>query len=102
LGESLRLDNSARMDSLDMMYLLFAPIGRDTTYIGADMVAGWYERNLKIFVNITRVAAPGERVLVIMGSGHGPLLRRFVDESPDYDLVRADPYLERFRIRPAR
>lgn len=97
LGETLRLYNGARMDSLDIMYLLMAPIGRDTAYLGADMVAGWYERNLKIFVNITRLAAPGERVLVIMGAGHGPLLRRFIDESPDYDLVRVDPYLARFR-----
>lgn len=97
LGEVVRVNNGAMMDSLEAKYLLFVPVGRDTVYPGAEMVAGWYERNLKIFANITRVAQPGERVLVIMGSGHGPLLRRFVDESPDYDLVRADPYLERFR-----
>lgn len=97
LGEVLRLANSPRADSLEAMYLHFVPIGTDSAYVGAQMVADWYERNLKIFANITRVALPGERVLVIMGSGHGPLLRRYVDEHPDYDLVPAAAYLDRFR-----
>jgi hypothetical protein len=62
-------------------------------------VANWYRRNLHIFANIARVAQPGERVLVIMGSGHGTLLRQFVDESPDLDLVSAEPLLARFVTR---
>ncbi|MBW3655518.1 MAG: hypothetical protein KY444_05395 [Gemmatimonadetes bacterium] len=97
LGEVLRRENSPAADSLESLYLHFVPIGNDTSFIGAEMVASWYARNLKIFANITRVALPGERVLVIMGTGHGPLLRRYVDEHPDYDLVHATAFLERFR-----
>lgn len=102
IGEVLRLANSPRADSMEAMYLHFVPIGNDTAHVGAQVVADWYERNLKIFANITRVARPGERVLVIMGSGHGPLLRRYVDEHPDYDLVHATAYLDRFRAAPGR
>lgn len=97
VGAILAEANSARADSMHGWYLVMATVGRDTTYKGAHEVASWYTRNLHIFANIARVAQPGERVLVIMGSGHGTLLRQFVDESPDLDLVSAEPYLARFR-----
>lgn len=96
VGAMLAEANSARADSLHGWYLVMATVGRDTAYAGADQVANWYTRNLRIFANIARVAQPGERVLVIMGSGHGTLLRQFVDESPDLELVSAGPYLARF------
>jgi hypothetical protein len=96
IGAILAEANSARADSMHGWYLVMATVGRDTTYRGADEVSNWYTRNLHIFANIARVAQPGERVLVIMGSGHGTLLRQFVDESPDLDLVSAEPFLARF------
>jgi hypothetical protein len=101
IGAILAEANSARADSMHGWYLVMATVGRDTTYKGAAEVAGWYTRNLHIFANIARVAQPGERVLVIMGSGHGTLLRQFVDESPDLDLVPAEPLLARFVARTA-
>ena len=91
--EILREANSPRADSLESFYLLAAPVGDAERPVGADLVAGRYERNLKIFANVARIAQPGERVLVLYGAGHGKLLRQFVDESPALDLVRADPYL---------
>jgi hypothetical protein len=100
MGAILAEANGARADSMHGWYMVMATVGRDTTYKGAEEVANWYTRNLYIFANIARVAQPGERVLVIMGSGHGPLLRQFVDESPELDLVLAEPYLARF-VTPA-
>ena len=100
IGGILAEANSARADSMHGLYLVLATVGRDTTYKGAQEVANWYERNLYIFANIARVAQPGERVLVIMGSGHGTLLRDFVDDSPELDLVSVEPYLARF-VAPA-
>jgi hypothetical protein len=100
VGAILAQANSARADSMHGWYLVMATVGCDTTYTGAREVASWYTRNLHIFANIARVAQPGERVLVIMGSGHGTLLRQFVDESPDLDLVPAGPLLARF-VTPA-
>jgi hypothetical protein len=100
VGGILAEANSARADSLHGWYMVMATVGRDTTYAGAREVANWYARNLYIFANIARVAQPGERVLVIMGSSHGTPLRQFVDDSPDLDLVSAQPYLARF-VTPA-
>jgi hypothetical protein len=94
LAEILLDANSPRADSLHGLYLVAAQIGRDTAYPGAEMVADWYERNLKIFVNIARlVESPDERILVIIGSGHGTLLRQFVREHPDMELVPLDDVL---------
>jgi hypothetical protein len=100
VGAILSEANGARADSMHGWYMVMATVGRDTSYAGAHEVANWYRRNLHIFANIARVAQPGERVLVIMGSGHGTLLRQFVDESPELDLVSAQPLLARF-VTPA-
>jgi len=97
VGGILADANSAQADSLHGWYMVLATVGRDSTYKGAGEVANWYTRNLHIFANIARVARPGERVLVIMGSGHGTLLRQFIRESPDLELVSVEPYLARFR-----
>lgn len=101
VGGILADANSARADSLHGLYLVMATVGRDTVYRGADEVAKWYARNLHIFANIARVAQPGERVLVIMGSGHRPLLRQFVAGSADLELAPTEPYLARFRTASA-
>lgn len=101
VGGILADANSARADSLHGLYLVMATVGRDSVYRGADEVANWYSRNLHIYANIARVAQPGERVLVIMGSGHRPLLRQFVAESPELELIPAERYLARFRTAAA-
>lgn len=76
-------------------YLLLAEVGKDTSYVGAEVVAGWYERNLKIAMNIIRLAeSPAERILVLIGAGHVPLLRQFLQESPSVEVVGANEYLK--------
>lgn len=48
---------------------------------GADASANWWHRNLRMYALVQTQAQPGERVLVIAGSGHTAILR---------DLLRAD------------
>ncbi|MGH7539697.1 MAG: DUF5694 domain-containing protein, partial [Gemmatimonadota bacterium] len=74
----------------------FVPVVVGDDYAGADMVATWYQRNLRIFANITRIATdPGDRVFVVFGQGHVPILRQLVIEHPDFCIEDALPYLER-------
>lgn len=76
-------------------YLTFVRVGAGTDFAGANLTADWYERNLKIFGNITRLAdAPTERILVIIGAGHAKLLQQFVAESDEYDLETVGKYLK--------
>lgn len=74
-------------------YAVQATVGAGDGYVGAGVVADWYERNLVIFANLARVARRGERVLFIVGAGHTPILRELVRAHPDMALVEAVDYL---------
>ncbi len=71
--------------------------GGEESFTGPDAVTGWVNRNLRIFRNIQRIthSPPEDRILVIYGSGHVPLLRYMVEASPEYELVEVEPYLSR-------
>lgn len=87
-----------RPDAIELAHMpyvgFFAPIVRDTTYAGADMVAGWYRRNLRIFANLTRIATPDDRVFVVYGQGHVKLLRDFVVQHPEFCVEDPLRYLD--------
>ncbi len=56
------------------VYMDLAQVGEGSTYIGAEVVLRWYERNMMMFVNVSRLAThPDDRVLVVVGGGHLPL-----------------------------
>ena len=77
-------------------YLKIAQIGLGDQYPGANWVAhSWYVRNLKIFVNITRITeSDGERVLLIIGAGHLGFLKQLVRDSEVYLWESPLAYLE--------
>jgi hypothetical protein len=76
------------------LYMGLLRLGTDADYPGADLVAGWYARNLKIATNVVRLADAGhERILVVIGSGHDKLLREFLRETPGIELVDPRPFL---------
>jgi hypothetical protein len=72
---------------------LVAPIAHGGRYPGADVVANWYARNLRIFANLMRVTEPGDRVLVFFGAGHVPVLRHLLEASGEADVVRPESFL---------
>lgn len=76
------------------MYQWLAVVGKDDDYKGADMVADWYERNLKIAVNIRRISQPGDRVFVLIGTGHCKLIREFLKQTPGFEVVSATDVLK--------
>jgi hypothetical protein len=69
--------------------------GKGDEYPGIDGVTAWYNRNLRIFGNIQRVTEPGDRVLVLIGSGHVPILRHAVDASPEFALIEVSDVIGR-------
>ena len=94
ISEALLLLNDPVLGDIGHgLYLDLAPVGAGDDYIGAGMVSAWYERNLHIFTNIARLARPGDRVLVVIGSGHEPLLRHFVTMTPGFESVALADYL---------
>jgi hypothetical protein len=94
IRDVLRLVNGPeRLRREQMLYLALVQIGRGDEYLGADWLAGWYERNLKIFANLVRITEPDDRIFVLYGSGHVPLLGQFMRESDLYELEEIGTYL---------
>lgn len=63
-------------------------------YAGAAAVAQWYERNLKIFSNLQRLAKDFRRIFVLYGAGHLYLLRQLIQEDGRLRLVSGEDYME--------
>ncbi|GBD32476.1 hypothetical protein HRbin33_01441 [bacterium HR33] len=96
VGEILRsLNEPERLARDQATYMRFAGVGAGNSYVGAELVSKWYRRNIHIFANLKRIAEPGDRILVIIGSGHAPILRELI--SYDAHMVPVDPleYLPR-------
>lgn len=77
-------------------YLRSARIGLGDQYPGANWVAHrWYARNLKIFVNLTRITeSADDRILLIIGAGHVFLIQQFLEDSGDYIVESPLKYLK--------
>lgn len=90
----LEINDPERMAEGHQIYMDLAQVGDGNVYIGADVVLRWYERNMTIFVNLSRIATdPDDRVLVVIGGGHLPLLTHFIESSRRFGLVPASKYL---------
>lgn len=97
LSEHFALLNSPRYRLKDHQAYLTELIleGAGDHYVGADAVAKWYRRNLRIFANAYDFTDfdSEERLLLIYGSGHVWQLRQFFMDSPDYDYIEPNQYL---------
>ena len=56
-------------------------------WAGADLVSDWFRRNMRIYSNaIELLASPGERLLIVFGSGHLGWLRQNFASDPTVRL----------------
>lgn len=61
---------------------------------GAEFLGQWYLRNIRMYSNICRSTQPtDERVLVIVGNGHRPIIEQMLRGDPAWQVVKADAYL---------
>ncbi len=71
-------------------------MGMPDDYFGPDMKTAWYNRNLRILQNIYLMIeqTKAERVLVVIGSGHLPILTHAVKASPELKLLEVRDILK--------
>lgn len=70
-------------------YLNMVAVGKDDKYPGADLVADWYKRNLRIHRNILNIDhKPEDRFLILFGSGHSKILQDLTEDSAGFELVQ--------------
>jgi len=86
--ETLVYMNAAEGVARDVgFYYRQAHFGEPGDWAGADLVADWFRRNMRICANVTRLAdSPNERVMAIFGAGHLGWLRHDVSSDPSLRL----------------
>jgi hypothetical protein len=96
--EQLREANSERAlrrGNSEGMFGALLPAGEGGNYGGPQVLARWYERNIRMGHNLYRSLRPTtRRVIVIVGSGHVPPLRNLLDEAPQFCPVSPLPFLQ--------
>lgn len=76
------------------MYMAVARIGKGEEYVGIDWLRWWYQRNLIIYSNLTKITSlPTDKTLLVIGSAHIHLVSQFLEESGIYEVVKASDYL---------
>jgi hypothetical protein len=77
------------------LYLRLSVVKDGDQFVGADQVARWYQRNFRMFANLAAaIRSPQDRVLLVVGSGHCPILRELVQADPGLQLVEPAEYLK--------
>ena len=73
------INSDARVAKDVAFYFALVPYGDPADYAGPDLLAAWYQRNIRIYGNIARlVESPNDKILVIYGAGHLGWLRQDV------------------------
>jgi Family of unknown function (DUF5694) len=92
--ETLRFMNTDQRVARDMgLYFLLTRFGEPFEYAGSDLLAAWYQRNIRIYRNITAlITSPSDRILVIYGSGHLGWLRQDIVDDPTLRLRKLDEF----------
>lgn len=87
------LEALLRMNSDDQVaqdvgfYYRQAHFGEPWNWAGADLVAAWFHRNIRIYSNVVNlVDSPDDRVLVVFGAGHCGWLQDSVASDPTLRL----------------
>lgn len=93
LADVNRADHPVNGAGAQSLYYGLLRFGAGRELPGAELNAGWYERNAKIFAKLMQVARPGDRIVVIFGAGHNYWLRHFVETTPGFELVEPGDYL---------
>lgn len=94
ISEILSIYSSpAFLERIQKIRMRTLEVGADHNYIGIKPVASVYKRNMRIFANLTAVAAPGDRILIVYGAGHSYFFRNFIKEHPRMELIETEKYL---------
>lgn len=94
LGSVLRyLNEPAQIAGDNGFYRTLLKVGGGDEQPGALLLAAWQKRNLLTCARLIQLAQPGDRIVVLFGSGHAHLLRQCVTETPGFELVEPNDFL---------
>ena len=77
-------------------YYALVPYGEPGDYAGPDLLAQWYQRNIRIYHNIVAlIDSPGDKILVVYGAGHLGWLRQDAANDASVQLRKLSEYAGR-------
>ncbi len=76
------------------IFLAIAQMGTVEDPQGALQILTWWQRNMVIFARAAQYAKPGDKILIVFGSGHKDILEEFFRDAPGFKLVSPLPYLK--------
>jgi len=80
-------------------YYAYVPYGDRFDYAGPDLLAAWYQRNIRIYHNIVKlIESPNDRILVIYGAGHLGWLRQNITNHATVKLRKLADLINRQQI----
>jgi uncharacterized protein DUF5694 len=86
-GELRLVNEPGRIARGHAFYGTLPRFGGGSEQPGVDLLTAWYKRNFIICARIAQQAKPGDRIVVMFGSGHAFLLRQCVSQIPGWKLV---------------
>ena len=95
--ETLAMMNSDARVAQDVgFYFDLVRYGDPFDYAGSDLLAAWYQRNIRIYRNIVAlIDSPSDRILVIYGSGHLGWLRQNVSNDQSVQLRKLGDFISK-------
>ncbi len=95
IKEKCRFINSMQYISHDAnMYLDINSQNRNGDYFESKCLSEWYFRNLCIFSNLQGIAKEHDRIVVLYGAGHIPILKDLINMSDTMNLIDINNYLQ--------
>lgn len=93
--QTLEYMNSDEMSAKGVaFYYAYVPFGEPGDYAGPDLLAAWFQRNIRIYHNIRKLAAsPNDRILVLYGAGHLGWLQQDVANDPTVRLRKLSEFV---------
>lgn len=74
----------------------FNRAGLQDNFAGADGVTAWYKRNLYMYSMIQKATAPqDQRIMILLGSGHVSMIKKFIDDEQIFKVVELKDLLEK-------
>lgn len=63
-------------------------VGYESPYLGADVVARWYQRNIRLFAHAKNLVREDDNLLIIYGGAHKWILDELFESTPDFQVVQ--------------
>ncbi|WP_316820572.1 DUF5694 domain-containing protein [Pedobacter gandavensis] len=76
-------------------YISFAnTIGLNENYLGSNLVADWYKRNLIMYANIqSQLAEETKNIVILVGTGHAAIMKDFIKNDDKFNLIELNTIL---------